>query len=61
MNVIWEDGKNWFPYLIILTNNDFLALEKIRKFNRAKPQPDVLEEENLCAYPGSITSETGFR
>ncbi|XP_040827294.1 transmembrane protein 192 isoform X2 [Ochotona curzoniae] len=37
------------------------SAEKIRKFNRAKPQPDVLEEENLCAYPGSITSETGFR
>ncbi|XP_012784203.2 transmembrane protein 192 [Ochotona princeps] len=38
-----------------------LYAEKIRKFNRAKPQPDVLEEENICAYPGSITSETGFR
>ncbi|XP_004848284.1 transmembrane protein 192 isoform X2 [Heterocephalus glaber] len=34
---------------------------KIRRFNRAKPQPDVLEEEKACAYPRSITSETGFR
>ncbi|XP_002720601.1 transmembrane protein 192 isoform X1 [Oryctolagus cuniculus] len=38
-----------------------LYAEKIRKFNRAKPQPDVLEEEKICAYPGNITSETGFR
>ncbi|XP_024424910.1 transmembrane protein 192 isoform X2 [Desmodus rotundus] len=34
---------------------------KIRKFNKAKPQPDVLEEEKVCAYPSNITSETGFR
>uniref|UniRef100_A0A7N5JAM2 Transmembrane protein 192 n=2 Tax=Ailuropoda melanoleuca TaxID=9646 RepID=A0A7N5JAM2_AILME len=34
---------------------------KIRKFNKAKPQPDVLEEEKLYAYPSNITSETGFR
>ncbi|XP_020038540.2 transmembrane protein 192 [Castor canadensis] len=34
---------------------------KIGRFNRAKPQPDVLEEEKLYAYPSSITSETGFR
>ncbi|XP_012512453.1 PREDICTED: transmembrane protein 192 [Propithecus coquereli] len=34
---------------------------KIRKFNKAKPQPDVLEEEKTCAYPSSVTSETGFR
>ncbi|XP_036914226.1 transmembrane protein 192 isoform X3 [Sturnira hondurensis] len=34
---------------------------KIRKFNQAKPQPDVLEEEKVCAYPSNITSETGFR
>ncbi|KAM6150018.1 transmembrane protein 192 isoform 2-T2 [Erethizon dorsatum] len=34
---------------------------KIRKFNRAKPQPDVLEEEKVYAHPNSITSETGFR
>ncbi|XP_062055348.1 transmembrane protein 192 isoform X2 [Lepus europaeus] len=37
------------------------STEKIRKFNRAKPQPDVLEEEKICAYPSNITSETGFR
>ncbi|XP_060040001.1 transmembrane protein 192 isoform X2 [Erinaceus europaeus] len=34
---------------------------KIRRFNKAKAQPDVLEEEKLYAYPSSITSETGFR
>ncbi|XP_060003817.1 transmembrane protein 192 isoform X1 [Lagenorhynchus albirostris] len=34
---------------------------KIRKFNKAKPQPDVLEEEKIYAYPSNITSETGFR
>ncbi|KFO30873.1 Transmembrane protein 192 [Fukomys damarensis] len=34
---------------------------KIRKFNRAKPQPDVLEEEKVCTHPSGITSETGFR
>ncbi|KAL1772952.1 transmembrane protein 192 [Sigmodon hispidus] len=34
---------------------------KIRRFNRAKPQPDVLEEEKLYAYPSNIASETGFR
>ncbi|XP_036138170.1 transmembrane protein 192 [Molossus molossus] len=34
---------------------------KIRKFNKAKPQPDILEEEKVCAYPSNITSETGFR
>ncbi|XP_057584207.1 transmembrane protein 192 isoform X2 [Hippopotamus amphibius kiboko] len=37
------------------------AMVKIRKFNKAKPQPDVLEEEKLYAYPINITSETGFR
>lgn len=42
-------------------NNDFIILVKIRKFNKAKPQPDVLEEEKLYAYPSNITSETGFR
>ncbi|XP_006156554.1 transmembrane protein 192 [Tupaia chinensis] len=34
---------------------------RIQKFNRAKPQPDVLEEEKVYAYPSNITSETGFR
>ncbi|XP_054976930.1 transmembrane protein 192 isoform X2 [Sorex araneus] len=34
---------------------------KIRKFNKARPQPDVLEEEKLWAYPSNPTSETGFR
>ncbi|XP_053449174.1 transmembrane protein 192 isoform X2 [Nycticebus coucang] len=33
---------------------------KVRKFNTAKPQPDVLEEEKIYAYPSNITSETGF-
>jgi hypothetical protein len=49
------------PELNNLTNNDFIILVKIGRFNRAKPQPDVLEEEKLYAYPSSITSETGFR
>ncbi|XP_052018664.1 transmembrane protein 192 isoform X2 [Apodemus sylvaticus] len=34
---------------------------KIRRFNRAKPQPDVLEEEKIYAYPSNSASETGFR
>ncbi|XP_075420344.1 transmembrane protein 192 isoform X1 [Tenrec ecaudatus] len=34
---------------------------KIQKFNKAKPWPDVLEEEKLYAYPSNINSETGFR
>ncbi|KAG8520790.1 Transmembrane protein 192 [Galemys pyrenaicus] len=34
---------------------------KIRKFNKARPLPDVLEEEKTYAYPNSTTSETGFR
>ncbi|XP_048647684.1 transmembrane protein 192 isoform X2 [Marmota marmota marmota] len=34
---------------------------KIRKFNRDKPQPDVLEEEKIYAYHSNITSETGLR
>lgn len=34
---------------------------KIQKFNKARPQPDILEEEKLCAYPSNSTSETGFR
>ena len=34
---------------------------KIQKFNKAKPQPDVLEEEKIYAYSNNITSETGFR
>ncbi|KAK2490764.1 hypothetical protein MC885_019714 [Smutsia gigantea] len=34
---------------------------KIRKFNKAKPQPDILEEEKIYAYPSNIKSETGFR
>lgn len=34
---------------------------KIRKFNTAKPQPDILEEEKVYAYPINIASETGFR
>ncbi|NP_001157219.1 transmembrane protein 192 isoform 2 [Mus musculus] len=34
---------------------------KIRRFNRAKPLPDVLEEEKIYAYPSNTASETGFR
>ncbi|CAO2612266.1 Transmembrane protein 192 [Lemmus lemmus] len=34
---------------------------KIRRFNKAKPQPDVLEEEKMYAHPSNIASETGFR
>ncbi|XP_037382302.1 transmembrane protein 192 [Talpa occidentalis] len=34
---------------------------KIRKFNKARPQPDILEEEKTYAYSSSTTSETGFR
>ncbi|ERE92335.1 transmembrane protein [Cricetulus griseus] len=34
---------------------------RIRRFNRAKPQPDVLEEEKNYAHPRNIASETGFR
>ncbi|XP_023410729.1 transmembrane protein 192 isoform X2 [Loxodonta africana] len=34
---------------------------KIHKFNKAKPKPDVLEEEKIYAYPNNINSETGFR
>lgn len=38
-----------------------LYIVKIRRFNRAKPQPDVLEEEKIYAYPSNAASETGFR
>ncbi|XP_030773939.1 transmembrane protein 192 isoform X3 [Rhinopithecus roxellana] len=34
---------------------------KIQRFNKAKPEPDILEEEKIYAYPSNITSETGFR
>ncbi|XP_031520043.1 transmembrane protein 192 isoform X5 [Papio anubis] len=34
---------------------------KIQRFNKAKPQPDILEEEKIYAYPSNVTSETGFR
>ncbi|XP_014645361.1 PREDICTED: transmembrane protein 192 isoform X2 [Ceratotherium simum simum] len=37
------------------------SVVKIRKFNKSKPQPDVLEEEKIYAHPINITSETGFR
>lgn len=42
-------------------NNDFIILVKIQRFNKAKPEPDILEEEKIYAYPSNITSETGFR
>ncbi|CAN8208687.1 unnamed protein product [Coccothraustes coccothraustes] len=34
---------------------------KISNFNRAKPRPDIIEEEKMYAYPSHITSEVGFR
>ncbi|XP_027722591.1 transmembrane protein 192 isoform X1 [Vombatus ursinus] len=34
---------------------------KIRRFNKAKPRPDIIEEENMYAYANNSTSETGFR
>ncbi|XP_060102547.1 transmembrane protein 192 isoform X1 [Heteronotia binoei] len=34
---------------------------KVSNFNRAKPRPDILEEEKMYAYPSRITSEVGFR
>lgn len=34
---------------------------KVSNFNRAKPRPDVLEEEKMYTYRDSITSEIGFR
>uniref|UniRef100_A0A8D0FCD8 Transmembrane protein 192 n=1 Tax=Strix occidentalis caurina TaxID=311401 RepID=A0A8D0FCD8_STROC len=34
---------------------------KISNFNRAKPRPDIIEEEKMYAYPSHITSEIGFR
>lgn len=44
-----------------LIKNDFIISVRIRRFNRAKPQPDVLEEEKNYAHPRNIASETGFR
>ncbi|KAM3671906.1 transmembrane protein 192 isoform X2 [Ammospiza caudacuta] len=37
------------------------ATVKISNFNRAKPRPDIIEEEKMYAYPSQITSEVGFR
>ncbi|XP_039921257.1 transmembrane protein 192 isoform X2 [Hirundo rustica] len=37
------------------------ATVKISNFNRAKPRPDIIEEEKMYAYPSHITSEVGFR
>ncbi|XP_051645545.1 transmembrane protein 192 isoform X1 [Manacus candei] len=34
---------------------------KISNFNRAKPRPDIIEEEKIYAYPSHVTSEIGFR
>ncbi|KAJ6668660.1 hypothetical protein lerEdw1_012142 [Lerista edwardsae] len=34
---------------------------KVSNFNRAKPRPDILEEERMYTYPSHITSEIGFR
>ncbi|OXB58588.1 hypothetical protein ASZ78_003859 [Callipepla squamata] len=33
---------------------------KISNFNRAKPRPDIIEEEKVYAFPSHITSEVGF-
>lgn len=44
-----------------LIKNGFIVSVKVRRFNRAKPQPDVLEEEKISAYPSSVAPETGFR
>uniref|UniRef100_A0A803Y2I5 Transmembrane protein 192 n=1 Tax=Meleagris gallopavo TaxID=9103 RepID=A0A803Y2I5_MELGA len=33
---------------------------KISNFNRAKPRPDIIEEEKMYAYPSHVTSEVGF-
>lgn len=38
-----------------------LYIVKIRGFNRAEPQPDILEEEKMYTYPRNPASETGFR
>ncbi|KAJ1074174.1 hypothetical protein K5549_019440, partial [Capra hircus] len=66
----FPEPSTWYLNLILAT----LALElicsltcllvytvKIQKFNKAKPQPDVLEEEKIYAYSNNVTSETGFR
>ncbi|XP_054488959.1 transmembrane protein 192 isoform X2 [Agelaius tricolor] len=37
------------------------ATVKVSNFNRAKPRPDIIEEEKMYAYPSQITSEVGFR
>ncbi|XP_054845859.1 transmembrane protein 192 isoform X2 [Eublepharis macularius] len=34
---------------------------KVSNFNRAKPRPDIIEEEKTYAYPNRVTSEVGFR
>ncbi|XP_038256308.1 transmembrane protein 192 isoform X1 [Dermochelys coriacea] len=34
---------------------------KISNFNKARPRPDIIEEEKMYAYPSHITSEVGFR
>lgn len=39
---------------------DLFLLVKVSNFNRAKPRPDIIEEEKMYAYPSHITSEVGF-
>ncbi|XP_043828841.1 transmembrane protein 192 isoform X2 [Dromiciops gliroides] len=34
---------------------------KVRRFNKAKPRPDIIEEEKMYSYANNSTSETGFR
>ncbi|XP_061440396.1 transmembrane protein 192 isoform X2 [Rhineura floridana] len=34
---------------------------KVSNFNRAKPRPDIIEEEQMCAYLNHTASEIGFR
>ncbi|XP_053886395.1 transmembrane protein 192 isoform X2 [Malaclemys terrapin pileata] len=37
------------------------SIVKISNFNKARPRPDIIEEEKMYAYPSRITSEIGFR
>lgn len=45
----------------LILHETFFFSVKISNFNRAKPRPDIIEEEKMYAYPSHITSEVGFR
>lgn len=45
----------------LIFHKTFFFAVKISNFNRAKPRPDIIEEEKMYAYPSHITSEVGFR